>query len=93
MGFNQILGLDYKEIFSSIIKPVIIRTVLSLDVTQRWPLGQLNVNNVFFHGHLMERLYMKQPPGFKILKNQIMCDALKRLSTDLNKHPVLGSQL
>lgn len=31
-GFNQIPGLDYKETFSSIIKLVIIRIVLSLAV-------------------------------------------------------------
>ncbi|KAL6321135.1 hypothetical protein AAG906_012907 [Vitis piasezkii] len=63
-GFNQRPGLDYKETFSPIIKPVTIRTVLTLVVMQGWSLRQLDVNNAFLHGHLT-KVYMKQPPGFR----------------------------
>ncbi|KAK1434088.1 hypothetical protein QVD17_11006 [Tagetes erecta] len=63
-GFSQQEGIDFHETFSPVIKPATIRTVLSLAVTNQWPLRQLDVKNAFLHGDLHETIYLKQPPGF-----------------------------
>ncbi|GKV44024.1 hypothetical protein SLEP1_g51255 [Rubroshorea leprosula] len=63
-GFHQRLDFDYFNTFRPIIKPVTIRVVLSLAITQKWSIRQLDVNNAFLHGKLEEDLFMAQPPGF-----------------------------
>ncbi|KAJ0467191.1 putative RNA-directed DNA polymerase [Helianthus annuus] len=63
-GFHQQHGVDYHETFSPVIKPATIRTVLSLAVTNKWPLKQLDIQTAFLHGDLEETVYMRQPPGF-----------------------------
>ncbi|XP_071742676.1 uncharacterized mitochondrial protein AtMg00820-like [Rutidosis leptorrhynchoides] len=37
-GFQQRAGIDYNEIFSTVVKSAIIRTLLSLAVTNNWSL-------------------------------------------------------
>lgn len=64
-GYNQHSRLDYKETFSSVVKPATIRTFLTVVVMQGWHLRQLNIKNAFLNGQLTETIYMVQPPGFK----------------------------
>ncbi|XP_075666058.1 uncharacterized protein LOC142635884 [Castanea sativa] len=64
-GYTQVPGLDYTDTFSPVIKATTIRVVLSLAVTNQWPLRQLDVKNAFLNGHLTEQkaLYgLKQAP-------------------------------
>ncbi|GKC02550.1 ribonuclease H-like domain-containing protein [Tanacetum coccineum] len=62
-GHNQHQGIDCDETFCLVVKPATIRTVLSLAVSRDWPIHQLDVKNVFLHGHLSETVYMHQPPS------------------------------
>nr|GEW05262.1 retrotransposon protein, putative, Ty1-copia subclass [Tanacetum cinerariifolium] len=61
---NVVDGIDFHKTFSAVIKSTTIRAVLSLAVTNSWPLHQLDVNNAFLYGYLKEQVYMKQPSGF-----------------------------
>ncbi|GJX99036.1 ribonuclease H-like domain-containing protein [Tanacetum coccineum] len=63
-GSSQQLGVDFDETFSPVVKPATIRMVLSLAVSRRWPIHQLDVKNAFLNGDLSETIYMHQPPGF-----------------------------
>lgn len=67
MGRSWVLSavhIDYDETFSSVVKLAMIRVVLSIAASSAWPIHQLDVKNVFLHGHLNETVYYQQPPGF-----------------------------
>lgn len=61
-GFTQIHGLNYSHTFNTVVKASIVCVFLSLVVINNWKLHQLDVKNMFLHGHLSESVYMEQPP-------------------------------
>jgi Reverse transcriptase (RNA-dependent DNA polymerase) len=63
-GFLQQEGVDFNDTFSPVVRLTIIQVILSLVVSQQWPIRQLDVHNVFLHGDLKEQVFMSQPSGF-----------------------------
>lgn len=61
-GFTQNPKLDFHETFSPVVKPTTMRVMLSIVITNSWPLAQFDVNNAFLQGNLIEEVYMRQPP-------------------------------
>ncbi|GJZ40482.1 ribonuclease H-like domain-containing protein [Tanacetum coccineum] len=62
-GFSQRESFDYDETFSPVIRMVTVRCLISIVVVNGWPLYQLDVNNVFLYGDLVEDVYMTLPEG------------------------------
>ncbi|GJW54956.1 ribonuclease H-like domain-containing protein [Tanacetum coccineum] len=60
-----------------VVKPATIRTVLSLALSQNWPIHHLDVKNAFLNGNLSETVYMYQPPGYvyRVGFSSIHCDS------------------
>ncbi|GAU31266.1 hypothetical protein TSUD_153410 [Trifolium subterraneum] len=78
-GFHQKQGFDFNETFSPVIKPVTIRLILSLGISYKWPIRQLDINNAFLNGSLDEEVYMVQPQGFESTDATLVCKLNKAL--------------
>ena len=55
-GFHQRAGVDYGEMFSPVVKPATIHTVLTLAASRGWPVHHLDVSNAFLDGNLEEEV-------------------------------------
>ncbi|XP_021741927.1 uncharacterized protein LOC110708128 [Chenopodium quinoa] len=64
-GKTQQIGIDCGEMFSPVVKPATIRTVLSISLCKAWSIHQLDVKNALLHGELQETVYMHQPLGYR----------------------------
>lgn len=78
-GFNQVEGIDFFDIYSTVAKLTTIRLLLAIASSQNWFLHQLDVHNAFLHGTLAEDVYMQLPPGLKPSKPNQVCKLLKSI--------------
>ncbi|PWA81457.1 ribonuclease H-like domain-containing protein [Artemisia annua] len=73
IGYKWILKIKYKA------NGEIERCVLSIVVNNKWPLFQLDVNNAFLYGELVEDVYMNLPEGFSDKDDKRVCKLKKPL--------------
>ena len=64
--FRQKKGVDFNEIFSTVVKMSSIKIALSFAATLNLEVEQMDVKTTFLHGNLEEEIYMKQPDGFLV---------------------------
>ena len=58
-GFHQCPRIDFHSTFSRVIKTTTIRLILSLVVSLKWPLRQLDVNNAFLQVTIHDIVFMQ----------------------------------
>ncbi|GMI72814.1 hypothetical protein HRI_000950700 [Hibiscus trionum] len=81
-GYSQQAGFDFSETFSPVVKAVTVRVILNLALSNGWVLRQIDVDNAFLNGDLVEEVYMDQPPGFEQVDadgNLLVCRLRKSL--------------
>jgi hypothetical protein len=79
-GFSQILGIDYNDVFSPVVKHSSIHALLGIVAMHDLELEQLDVKIVFLHSDLEEEIYMDQPEGFIVPgKENFVCKLKKSL--------------
>lgn len=65
MGYSQVKGEDYDEVFAPTLRLESLRLILSLLASKSWVGRQLDFKTAFLNGLLDEKLYMAQSPGFE----------------------------
>ncbi|KAG8478350.1 hypothetical protein CXB51_028073 [Gossypium anomalum] len=65
-GYSQVLGVDFIDVFSPVVKHSSIQVFLSIVAMHDLELEQLDVKTAFLHGELKEDIYMQQPEGFTV---------------------------
>ncbi|KAH9782574.1 reverse transcriptase Ty1/copia-type domain-containing protein [Citrus sinensis] len=79
-GFQQTEGVDYFETFSLMVKACTVRIIFSLAVMNKRKIRQVDVNNAFLNGELIEDVYMYQLEGFiNEKKSSYVCELKKAL--------------
>jgi hypothetical protein len=65
MGYSQVQGLDYDQVFSPTLRLETLRLIFSLLASRSWKGRQVDFKTAFLNGHLDTPVYMEQPPGFE----------------------------
>ena len=65
-GFSQVEGLDFNQIFSSVVCYKTVCLILALAILENWHMKAINVWSTYLYGKLNKEIFMEQPEGFKI---------------------------
>ena len=70
-GFTQQLSIDFNEMFAPIACMDTVRTVLAIAAQNKWPVHQMDVKSAFLNGYLEEELYVEQPQGYEVPRQEL----------------------
>jgi hypothetical protein len=75
---NQREGIDYNETFSPISSKDSFGIIMALMAHYNFELHQMDVKMTFLNGDLHENVYMAQPEGFVVERNEHLGCHLKK---------------
>ena len=83
-SYTQKEGINYNEVFFSVVKHSFIRILLAMVTQFDIELVQLSMKTAFLHGNLEEEIYMTMPNGFKVAGKENWVYKLTKLLYGLN---------
>lgn len=86
-GYTQREGVDFKEVFSPVVRHASIRVLLAMTAVHDLELDQLDVKTAFLHGRLQEEILMTQPEGYVDSEKPNHVCLLKRSLYGLKQSP------
>jgi len=88
--FNQVIGLDYLDTFSTTYRPKTYRIVFIIALILRWAFLQFDVKNAYVHTDVDKEIYVIQPTRFeKNPKNKNFIYKLNKALYGLKQSPRL----
>ena len=79
-GFKQREGVDYFDIYAPVARITSIHVLLALASIYKLIAHQMDVKTAFLNGDLDEKVYMEQPEGFVLPRNEKkVCKLVKSL--------------
>ncbi|CAI5521508.1 unnamed protein product [Closterium sp. Naga37s-1] len=63
-GYQKKEKVDFKELFSPVVKPTTLRTLFAGAAIKGWVVKQMDIVTAFLNGILEEEIFMAQPEGF-----------------------------
>lgn len=70
-GFEQRAGVDYHEIFASVVKPMSYKAIFAIAAALDLEIEQLDVKTTFLYGNIDEEIYVEQPKGQEDGSNRV----------------------
>ncbi|KAH9652997.1 hypothetical protein KPL70_027263 [Citrus sinensis] len=86
-GYTQMEGVDFKEVFSPVVRHTSIRVLMAITTTKNLELEQLDVKTAFLHGNLQEEIFMSQPEGYETPDRRDYVCLLKKSLYSLKQSP------
>ncbi|GKA95237.1 retrovirus-related pol polyprotein from transposon TNT 1-94, partial [Tanacetum coccineum] len=77
-GYNQQEGIDYDETFAPVARLEAINIFLAFSTYMNFTVYQMDVKSAFLNGKLKEKVYVKQPPGLRAIKQSERCISINQ---------------
>jgi hypothetical protein len=80
-GYVQHVSIDFDEVFALVARLESVRLMLALAAHEQWEVYDMDVKRAFLNGTLKEEVYIQQPFGFTVTRNE---HKVLHLRKDLN---------
>ena len=81
--YTQQPGINFIDTFSPVIKLNTVKLLLALAAIHGWFMTQLDVNNAFLLGDLLEEVYMELPPSYHCQREPLLINTVCKLCKSL----------
>lgn len=85
--FEQKAGVDFEETFAPIVKWSTVQTLVALVAQNGWKIIHLDVKTAFLNGDLRDEVFMEQPEGSHVPRQETKVYKLTRALYELCQAP------